>query len=117
MNPFSWLMRLFERLFSKDTADYIQKQIGPVVKFIMPFVREFAEASPTKADDEILALYDKYGVARFFDPTKDKSLLLRNLAVMVAQNVGGFNLPTHLIITAVELAYAAYRAGEVAKGS
>lgn len=109
-NPFSFLFNFFKRLFSKQTSDFLSGQLGPVIKFLEPFVREFAEATSTKADDAVLALYDKYQMGDLFDASKDKGLLLRDLAVQVAREIGGFSLPSHLIITAVEITYAAYRA-------
>jgi len=95
------VIRFARRLFSPRAKHYIDQAL--------PVVRIIAEMTPTRADDEILAAYEHFGLAKFFDPTQDKAVLLRDLAVEVVRQKVRDPLPSRLFNLIVEIAYNLYR--------
>jgi len=95
------IIRFARRLFSPKAKRYIDQAL--------PIVQVIAEMTPTRADDEILAAYRRFGLEKLFDPAQDKAVLLRNLAVEVVRQKIRDPLPQRLLNLIVELAYNIYR--------
>lgn len=109
-NIFSGVEGFFKRLFPDGTTSYIKvlEDISKPVSLVYPFVKKIAELTPNKTDDEILAAYEHFGLAKLFSTEVDKNVALRdlvkNLLIRTQSSVGP--LPSHLINLAIEFAYA-----------
>lgn len=101
---FAAIGRFFKRIFSKDFREYIEQ----LTDVALPFVSAIAEATPNRADDEIVAVYQKYRKEGLYDPAKPADVLLRDLAVAILRDYAP-GTAGRILILAVELAYNAYR--------
>lgn len=83
----SWLKKVgsfFARLFSPETAAAIQRGIeeaGPYIETALAVARTVAIFTPTRADDEIIALIEHYSVPIFWNRSGDRGTVLREIAV------------------------------------
>jgi hypothetical protein len=106
---FSALGRFFKRLFSKETTE----AIGRYVEAATPIVEMIAMMTPTRADDEILALLKALKREGLFDPAIPREDILRRVAVsMLSERFPG--VAGRWMNLAVELAYNAFKESKAA---
>lgn len=58
MKPFKWLWSFI----NSDKAKAAFQRIDAMIKEAMPIVEEIASLTPTRSDDEIIALFEKYAL-------------------------------------------------------
>ena len=113
-----WLKKIFttpadffKKLFSQGSETFMKliEVLSPVVNSAYPVVKKIAEMTPTKTDDKILAAYEYYNLGHLFDPTKDKSLSMRDLAKQVIKDNSKNKISEYMLNSAVELAYAKFK--------
>lgn len=82
MNPLNWFKRLW-RIFTGEQGERVARRIQAILVAALPLVEEIAKLTPTRIDDEIVALFNTYAV-----PGVDKYLALprdqRGLALLHA---------------------------------
>jgi len=111
-NIFGGVKTFFKNLFTDKLADGIMNiisMVSPYVVRIYPIVVKVAELTPTRADDEILALAKKLHLK--FSKTTPKDFMLREIAkAMFKQEVPeGADAQDFVLNLAVELAYAKFK--------
>lgn len=112
MNIFNRIVNFFKRLFSKETGEAIERALdkaAPYVAQAMPIVERIAAITPWQTDDEILRAYREYDLEYLFDPSKDRKVLLRDLAVAAIRGLSKDVPSTSLLNLAVELAVNALK--------
>lgn len=83
----SWIKKIgsfFARLFSKKTAAAIQRGIeacAPYIETALSICTAIAAMTPTRADDEIIALIKRYAVPVVWNPAGDRGDVLRDIAL------------------------------------
>lgn len=88
MNWLKSIAKFFKALFSPETAAAIQKGIetaAPYIKQALEVVKVIAALTPTRADDEILALLEKYGLPAILEPGANRAEILRQVALAELQ--------------------------------
>jgi hypothetical protein len=101
---------VFKNIFTLGFA----RKFGKYVAKAYPIVELIAMATPTKLDDEIIAVANKLGVKAALDGTKSTGEVIRDIAVQEAQRkLPG--VPKEIVERAVEAAYQQMKAKNVAK--
>jgi hypothetical protein len=106
------ILRFFKNLFSKKSIDAIEHALqvaAPYVAMAMPIVEEIAKLTPTRSDDEILAVLKTFGLHEGFYREADRGGLLRDIATEVVSRNVKDPVKTSVLNLAVELAYNATR--------
>lgn len=111
---FSSVVRFFKGLFSKKTIKAIDNALeaaAPYVAAAIPVVETIIALTPTRSDDEILAVVKHFGLLNLFDMGSDRGTILRDVAVEVVREKVKDRVPTSLLNTSIELAYQAVKRG------
>lgn len=104
---FGSMFRFFKNLFSRKTLTAIDNALhlaAPYVAMALPIVEEIIRLTPTRSDDEILALLQHFGVLKVFDAQADRGVILRDIAVKVIRTKVKDPVKTSVLNLAVELA-------------
>lgn len=115
-NIFRGPAAFFKKLFKHGPEGFMNmvERVAPIVNVAYPVVKQIALMTPTKADDAILAVCEKYGVE--FNASADKGAMLRDAAkAEITRQLGGSPLSNYLINTAIEMAYAKLKEESQAK--
>lgn len=107
----NWVRRIFARLaaiFQRVPTD----KVIEIAKAALPYVKAFAALTPTRADDELIRLFEQYGlpaVERWLAfPQDERGIALAwGVSELVAKRYP--STPTRIIRWAVETAYNIYR--------
>ena len=111
MNWLKKIGRFFRELFSRETADAIERGIEAAVPYIRPaleLVKIIAALAPTRANDEIVRLIERYAVPIVLTPGADRGAILRQIAVAELQKRFP-EVPERVLNRALEIAYGAIR--------
>ena len=101
---FKAIGKFFQRLFSPETTAAISKLIDTA----LPIVEIIAMATPTRTDDEVIAILKAFQREGLFNPAIPREDVLRKLAVsLLADKVPG--TAQRLLNLAIETAYNVYR--------
>lgn len=111
-NLFTSAKGFFVKFFSGHLADGIMSVIttvSPWVIKIYPIVEQVAALTPTRTDDEVLALAKKYALK--FSKSTPKDFILREVAkAMFKKEVPeGAVVQDYILNLAIELAYAKFK--------
>lgn len=106
-----WIMTVFSKLAAMLGRAPVEKVLD-MAKVALPYVRAFAALTPTRADDELVRLFDKYAlpaVDRWLTfPQQERGIALAwGVAELLARRYP--STPTRVIRWAVETAYNLYR--------
>ncbi|MFN0165603.1 MAG: hypothetical protein ACKV22_04155 [Bryobacteraceae bacterium] len=115
MNYLKKLIELFSRYFQSGQAEKDLLKARNLVGAALPLVQALATLTPSRSDDEIVALFTQYSL-----PYVDRFLALpaekRGLALMdAASTLLGRQHPgtaTRILNAAVQMAYMAFRSKE-----
>jgi len=105
------ITNLFARLFSRDFAAQLQRGIeaaAPYLAVTYGFVQTAARLTPTRADDEILALAQELGVPALLAPGQDKGVAIGRI-VFRALKKRYPEAADRVLNRAIELAYGALK--------
>src|SRR5690349_14629061 len=99
--------------FRSGKATAALNSVASLVPKALPIVQIVALLTPTKADDEVLALFQKFGLPYVENylalPQEQRgAALLKAASTKLAEQVPG--TPTHILDAAVQLALVGYRA-------
>ena len=99
--------------FRSGKAERDLAAVQAMVPGAMPIIEAFAAVTPTRADDEMVALFKKYalpGIDHFLDlPVEKRGLaLLDGASIVLGRTFPG--TATRLLNAAVQLAYTTWRA-------
>ena len=108
------MKRFFASLIRYFRGGQAEKAFNAAVDKAMPVVRTLVKITPTRADDEILAAYDRYQVRAYVDqiratPADKRGYLLLQLATDVLAREFP-ELPTHILDNAVGAAVTQVKA-------
>jgi hypothetical protein len=113
----SKIVKLLKKIGGFFASDKVQTAIttaATVAEAALPVVAVIAAMTPTKADDQILAAYRNYGIpvceTLLKTPPEKRGYALLDLATQVLQKQFP-KLPVNVIMTAVQLAVTAVKAG------
>jgi hypothetical protein len=105
------ITNLFARLFSRDFAAKLQRGIeaaAPYLAVAYSIVETAARLTPTRADDEILALAQELGVPALFDASEDKGIAIGRI-VFRALKKRYPEAADRVLNRAIEIAYGALK--------
>jgi len=105
------ITNLFARLFSRDFAAKLQRGIeaaAPYLAVAYGFAQTAARLTPTRADDEILALAQELGVPALFDPGEEKGIAIGRI-VFRALKRRYPEAADRVLNRAIEIAYGALK--------
>lgn len=114
-------MKVIKSLFSKilnfftgGQAEKAFNAVADLVPKVLPIVQMVAAITPTRADDEIIAAFQTYGVAENValiraTPTDQRGGLLMQLATTVASRQWP-GLATNILQSAIQLAVTGLKA-------
>lgn len=116
MNPFPAVGRFFQKVFgffSSDKAQAIAQKIQEYAVTALPVVEFIASLTPTRADDEIIALFKRFALpkveAYLALPQEDRGAAL--MAVAVSELTKRYpEAPVSQLRAAIELAVSLSRA-------
>lgn len=106
------VFKFFAKIFSKESANIMIgffDKYGPLVNKAYPIVKKIAAMTVNKYDDALIAAYEHFSLKDLFDPTKDRKVLLRDLAKAVIASQVKEPIDDYILNTAVELAYARFK--------
>lgn len=111
-NLFSSVRSHYGKIFSDRLADgimHVISTVSPWVVKIYPIVEQIAALTPTRTDDEVLALAKKYALK--FSKSTPKDFILREVAkVMLKKEIPeDVVVQDYILNLAVELAYAKFK--------
>lgn len=100
-------------IFKSGKAEKAFNAVADLVPRAQPIVETIAALTPTKADDEIVAAYNRFGVPLLKQidttPAEDRGYLLLGLATQVlSKRYPG--VATNILQSAIQLAVTAYKA-------
>lgn len=106
-----WIKKVFAKLAAWFNGDQPAK-VMEIAKTALPFVSAFATLTPTRADDELIRLFERYGlpsVDRWLTfPQNERGIALAwGVSRLLAKKYP--SMPTRIIRWAVETAYNMYR--------
>lgn len=104
------LTGFFARLFTRDFASKILAGIesaSPYFAQAYAFVEIAAQMTPTRADDELVALANRLGVPALFG-TEDKGVAISRI-VLRALQMKYPGVPDRVLNRAIEIAYGALK--------
>jgi len=115
----NFLKKLFSSFVTKSAAlvnsliNVVQKT-APYIEMALPIVEEIANLTANTKDDNALVkvkeAYASFGLEDVFDPNKDRSVALRDLAKSVLiRKLGGEVTKDFLLNAAIEMAYAKFK--------
>ena len=107
----TWIKAIFSKLgglFRRAPVDKVLE----ISKAALPYVRTFAALTPTRADDELIRLFEQYALPNVEKwlafPERERGVALAwGVAELMAQRYP--STPTRVIRWAVETAYNLYR--------
>lgn len=107
----------FARIVSFFTSDKLQHRLSQaydILETVLPIVEQIAAITPTRADDEIVALAHQFLVPFPERPMTEaqKAEYLRNTAVIAVRRTLTKFVPDSVIGLAVELAVNVVKAGK-----
>jgi hypothetical protein len=105
------ITNLFTRMFSRDLAAKLQRGIeaaAPYLAVAYGLVQTAARLTPTRADDEILALAQELGVPALFDASEDKGLVISRIVFRALKKHFG-DVADRVLNRAIEIAYGALK--------
>lgn len=99
--------------FTSGKADADLQKVAVYIPYALPVVKEIAALTPTRADDEIVALFERYGlpeVQKYLAlPAEERGGVLARVATKILAKAFP-NAPERLLTSAVQLAYVGFRA-------
>ena len=121
------MFRLIGRFFKRvagwfgdgNAVKKVLDQAYGLLTAALPIVEDIAKLTPTRADDEIVALIRKWGLKLHvltYTDERSKGLFLHQIAAASLKRVFP-GMPNSVIDLAVQLAYTAWRAGEREKAA
>jgi hypothetical protein len=112
-NPFSWISGKIVAAFRSDSVRSALDSAVKLVPKALPIVADIAAMTPTRSDDEILALFTRFGMP-YVDqyialPVQDRGVALAKVATAQLKQIAPA-YSSNIIDTAVQLAVTAYKA-------
>ena len=114
----SFLKRIFGGVWKFLTGDKGQKVAAMIEQYVamaLPIVKAIAALTPTRADDEIIALFEKYGVANLHAylalPIADRGPALLAAATTELARFVPAGTPATILQTAIQIALANIKFG------
>lgn len=115
MNFIKKILGGVKKFFSSGKADEVLKTILDISDFVVPVIQYIAKMTPTRVDDEIIAIYKTYGlpnVEKYLSlPKEDRGAALLNAATQVTTRYFP-GVPTNVIQTGINLAVTAMKVSE-----
>lgn len=102
------------KLFTPNTLQSVVnvlEKVAPLVNQAYPYVVRVAELTGNRTTKEILKAYESYGIGELFNPRQPKNEAIRDLVkTLISKHTSSAGASNYLLNTAVELAYAQFRA-------
>jgi hypothetical protein len=115
MNFLKRIWGVLRSIITSPKADAIARKINDLVPVVLPIVKTIAQLTPTRADDEIVALCEKYSlpVLGFYlaTPVEERGGVLLNIAAKIAKKFAP-DSADHIIDSAVQFAVSLGVKGE-----
>lgn len=121
-----WFFQWLVNFFRSDRAQQVFKLVQDLMLVALPIVKQIAAMTPTRSDDEIVQVIERYGLkitewSGFLNiPMEDRGVVLRDIAVEVLRRTIVNSLkpewqdvPQNVVDSSVQLAVTVMKAEAV----